>query len=62
MLEGTKNLKKSKEIMRLVEEQSNMFRLCLKIYTDMLLSISMPKIAEKLLKVSAIVPCLLISL
>ena len=74
-LKGAENLKKSKEIMRLVKEQWKMFLLCLKIYADMLPSIAKSVIAKKILKIeiprtaqalggllSAIVSCILVSL
>lgn len=74
-LKGGDNLKKGKEIMKLINEQWKMFLLCLKIYGDMLPSIAKSVIAKKLLKIeiprilqavgrliNAFVACLLVSL
>jgi hypothetical protein len=50
-LKGSDNLRKSKEVSKLVKEQWKMFLLCCKIYADMLPSIAKSAIAHKLLKI-----------
>ena len=50
-LKGADNLRKSKEVRKLVNEQWKMFLLCVKIYGDMLPSIAKSVIAKKLLKI-----------